>query len=152
MGRRPVSPAAEPKDVLVVGAGPAGLEAARVAAERGHRVEIVEALPVVGGQFRLAGMQPRRGQILDLMDWYERQFDKLGVRLRLNTFLEEEELAAHPADGGDPGHRVACRTRRGSSAGCPQEASLAGDRGGRRLVARSGPAARGAAGRCGGRL
>ena len=86
------------KDVLVVGAGPAGLEAARVAAERGHRVEIVEALPVVGGQFRLAGMQPRRGQILELMDWYERQFDKLGVRLRLNTFLEQQELADHPAE------------------------------------------------------
>jgi hypothetical protein len=78
--------------------GPAGLEAARVAAERGHRVEIVEASGVVGGQFRLAGMQPRRGQILELMDWYERQFDKLGVTLRLNTFLEAEEVAAHGAE------------------------------------------------------
>jgi len=86
------------KSVLVVGAGPAGLEAARVAAERGHHVEIVEALPVVGGQFRLAGMQPRRAQILDLMDWYERQFSKLGVSLRLNTYLDEDEIAAHPAD------------------------------------------------------
>ena len=87
-----------PKSVLVVGAGPAGLEAARVAAERGHKVEIVEALPVIGGQFRLAGMQPRRAQILDLMEWYERQFDKLGVTLRLNTFLDEDEIAAHPAE------------------------------------------------------
>jgi pyruvate/2-oxoglutarate dehydrogenase complex dihydrolipoamide dehydrogenase (E3) component len=42
-------------------------------------------------------MQPRRGQILELMDWYERQFDRLGVRLRLNTFLEDQEVAGHAA-------------------------------------------------------
>lgn len=89
---------ASPKSVLVVGAGPAGLEAARAAAERGHHVEIVEALPRTGGQFRLAGEQPRRAQILDLLDWYERQFEKLGVQLRLNTFLDEAEIASHPAD------------------------------------------------------
>lgn len=87
-----------PKDVLVVGAGPAGLEAARVAAERGHQVEIVEALPVVGGQFRLAGMQPRRAQILDLIGWYERQFDQLGVGLRLNCYLDAEDIAVHQAE------------------------------------------------------
>lgn len=91
-------PTTTPKTVLVVGAGPAGLEAARVLAERGHAVEIVEAFPVIGGQFRLAGMQPRRAQILDLMDWYEREFNKLGVRLRLNTYLEEVEIAEHPAE------------------------------------------------------
>ena len=87
-----------PKSVLVGGAGTAGLEAARAAAERGHRVEIAEAAPQVGGQFRLAGMQPRRAQILDLLDWYERQFAKLGVTLRLNTFLEADDIAAHPAE------------------------------------------------------
>ena len=85
------------KNVLIIGAGPAGLEAARAAAERGHSVEIVEALPVIGGQFRLAGMQPRRTQILDLMDWYERQFDKLNVKLRLNTYLDDADIAAHQA-------------------------------------------------------
>jgi thioredoxin reductase len=89
--------ASQTKEVLVVGAGPAGLEAARVAAERGHRVEIVEASGVLGGQFRLAGMQPRRGQILELMDWYERQFRQLGVRLRLNTYLEDQEVLEHSA-------------------------------------------------------
>lgn len=83
--------------VLVVGAGPAGLEAARVAAERGHRVEIAEAAPQIGGQFRLAGLQPRRGQILDLLNWYERQLAQLGVNLRLNTFLDADDIAAHPA-------------------------------------------------------
>jgi NADPH-dependent 2,4-dienoyl-CoA reductase/sulfur reductase-like enzyme len=69
-----------------------------VAAERGHSVEIIEALPVIGGQFRLAGMQPRRAQILDLMNWYERQFAKLGVTLRLNCFLDSDEIDAYPAD------------------------------------------------------
>ncbi|MBL4918507.1 FAD-dependent oxidoreductase [Szabonella alba] len=91
------TPSAMPQDVLVVGAGPAGLEAARAAAERGHRVTIAEAAPQIGGQFRLAGMQPRRGQILDLLDWYEREFARLGVTLRLNTFLDEDDIAAHPA-------------------------------------------------------
>lgn len=91
-------PAETPRSVLVVGAGPAGLEAARAAAERGHTVEIVEASGQIGGQFRLAGLQPRRAQILDLMGWYERQFTKLGVTLRLNTFLDADEIAAHPAD------------------------------------------------------
>ena len=90
--------AAKPRSVLVVGAGPAGLEAARAAAECGHSVEIVEALPVIGGQFRLAGQQPRRAQILDLLNWYEAQFAKQGVKLRLNTYLDEDEIAAHPAD------------------------------------------------------
>ncbi|WP_225026239.1 oxidoreductase [Xinfangfangia pollutisoli] len=92
------TPSPNKRSVLVVGAGPAGLEAARAAAERGHRVELVEALPVIGGQFRLAGQQPRRAQILDLIEWYERQFTNLGVTLRLNTFLDEDEIAAHPAD------------------------------------------------------
>lgn len=92
------TPAETPRSVLVVGAGPAGLEAARAAAERGHAVEIVEASGQIGGQFRLAGLQPRRAQILDLMGWYERQFTKLGVTLRLNTFLDADEIAAHPAD------------------------------------------------------
>ena len=92
------APAGTVKNVLIVGAGPAGLEAARAAAERGHHIEIVEALPVIGGQFRLAGLQPRRAQILDLLNWYEAQFEKLGVKLRLNTFLDADDIAAHSAD------------------------------------------------------
>ncbi len=91
------TPSKTPQNVLVIGAGPAGLEAARVAAERGHHVEIIEALSHIGGQFRLAGLQPRRGQILDLLKWYEDQFAKLGVKLRLNSYFEAAEIDAHPA-------------------------------------------------------
>jgi NADPH-dependent 2,4-dienoyl-CoA reductase/sulfur reductase-like enzyme len=90
--------AATARHVLVVGAGPAGLEAARAAAERGHRVEIAEAQGQIGGQFRLAGLQPRRAQILDLLAWYERQLARLGVTVRLNTPLSDEDIDAHPAD------------------------------------------------------
>jgi len=93
-----VEPAPAARQVLVVGAGPAGLEAARTAALRGHRVEIAEAAPQIGGQFRLAGQQPRRAQILDLLGWYEREFDRLGVALNLNTPLEVHDIAAYPAD------------------------------------------------------
>ena len=75
----------ETKSVLVVGAGPAGMETARVAAERGHKVTLVEAGPQLGGAFRLAGMQPRRSQILELIEWYERQLKRLNVDVRLNT-------------------------------------------------------------------
>jgi len=92
------SPVEKPKHVLVVGSGPAGLEAARVAAERGHRVDIHEAASVIGGQFRLAGEQPRRAQITDLLNWYERQFDRLSVRLHLNSYLEQDEVRAIGAD------------------------------------------------------
>lgn len=91
--------ASRKKRVLVVGGGPAGLEAARVAAERGHNVVLAEASSRLGGQFRLAGMQPRRAQILDLIDWYERQLTKLGVDIRLNLYLGAEDIEAERADG-----------------------------------------------------
>jgi 2,4-dienoyl-CoA reductase-like NADH-dependent reductase (Old Yellow Enzyme family)/thioredoxin reductase len=86
------TPAAQPKRVLVVGGGPAGLEAARVAAERGHRVVLAEASDRLGGQFRLAGMQPRRAQILDLIDWYERQLRQLQVEVRYGQYIEADDI------------------------------------------------------------
>jgi 2,4-dienoyl-CoA reductase-like NADH-dependent reductase (Old Yellow Enzyme family) len=87
-----------PKKILVVGGGPAGMEAARVAAERGHEVTLVEALGDIGGQFRLAGLAPRRGQITELMGWYLRQFEKLGVDVRYFSPMDEQEIIAFGAD------------------------------------------------------
>lgn len=92
------TPAKTPKTVLVVGGGVAGLEAARVAAERGHRVTLAEASDRLGGQFRLAGLQPRRQQITDFIDWYERQLQKLQVKVLYNTVLEADDIKAFGAD------------------------------------------------------
>ena len=91
-------PAASPRRVLVVGGGPAGLESARVAAERGHRVILLERQSELGGQFRLAGRQPSRGQILDLLAWFERRLAALGVDLRLGVEATAGSIAAESAD------------------------------------------------------
>ncbi len=90
--------AATPRDILVVGGGPAGMEAARVAAERGHRVTLAEASDKLGGRFRLAGLQPRRAQILDLIQWYETQLTRLQVRVNCNSPLDADEVKAFGAD------------------------------------------------------
>ncbi|WP_299860179.1 FAD-dependent oxidoreductase [uncultured Hoeflea sp.] len=92
------TPAIKRKSVLVVGGGPAGLEAARVAAERGHRVVLAEASSHLGGAFRLAGLQPRRAQVSDLIEWYERQLMKLQVEIRLNAYMDADEVIAEQAD------------------------------------------------------
>jgi 2,4-dienoyl-CoA reductase-like NADH-dependent reductase (Old Yellow Enzyme family) len=92
------TPTAKSRRVMVIGAGPAGLETARVAAERGHQVSLHEAAPQIGGQFRLAGLQPRRGQILDLMNWYESQLQKLQVRVHLNSYIEAADVRAENPD------------------------------------------------------
>ncbi|MFZ1775541.1 MAG: FAD-dependent oxidoreductase [Rhizobiaceae bacterium] len=92
------TPSPAPKRVLVVGGGVAGLEAARAAAERGHKVTLSEAGSRLGGAFRLAGLQPRRAQILDLIAWYERQLEKLQAEIRLNTYMDAADIAAFGAD------------------------------------------------------
>ena len=92
------TPAERPRKILVVGGGPAGLEAARVAAERGHRVILAEASDKLGGRFRLAGEQPRRAQILDLIDWWTTQLGKLQVEVRYNTYVEPDDVRAIGAD------------------------------------------------------
>jgi 2,4-dienoyl-CoA reductase-like NADH-dependent reductase (Old Yellow Enzyme family) len=87
-----VEPASR-KRVVVVGGGPAGMEAARVAAERGHEVRLFESADQLGGQWRLAGLQPSREQILDHIAWYGRQLERLDVDVRVNTTFE-------PTDSG----------------------------------------------------
>lgn len=92
------TPTDTPRRVLVVGGGPGGLEAARVAGARGHQVTLAEASDRLGGQFRLAGMQPRRAQILDLLDWYERQLQEHEVTVQYNSPMEADEVKTFGAD------------------------------------------------------
>jgi 2,4-dienoyl-CoA reductase-like NADH-dependent reductase (Old Yellow Enzyme family)/thioredoxin reductase len=81
-----------PKKVVVVGAGPAGLEAARVAAERGHRVVLFEAAAEAGGQILLTARTKRRREMIGIIDWRVAQCTRLGVDLRFNTWAEADDI------------------------------------------------------------
>ncbi|HUF44243.1 MAG TPA: NADH:flavin oxidoreductase, partial [Aestuariivirgaceae bacterium] len=95
--------------VLVVGAGPAGLEAARVAAERGHDVTLLEAADKPGGQIRLAVQVSRRAEIIGIVDWRMSELERLGVEMRFNTYAEADDVRGFAPDivvvatGGLPG-------------------------------------------------
>ncbi|MFW5833045.1 MAG: FAD-dependent oxidoreductase [Pseudomonadota bacterium] len=84
--------------VIVVGAGPAGLEAARVAAERGHDVVVFEAASRPGGQLRLAARVPRRRELLGIVDWRVAELERLGVQLRCNVHAEAEDVLKEAPD------------------------------------------------------
>lgn len=90
--------AAAPKRVVVVGGGPAGLEAARVAALRGHSVVLVEAQPVLGGTLRLAAKAPTRHGIGDFLSWLEAEVYRLGVDVRCSTFVDTDDVLALGAE------------------------------------------------------
>jgi 2,4-dienoyl-CoA reductase (NADPH2) len=93
--------AATPQDVIVVGAGPAGLETARVALLRGHRVRVIEQSPTIGGVASIAGPHA------DLVDWYHRELDRLGAVIDTDTEWEDagEQAVVVQCTGGRPGRR-----------------------------------------------
>jgi len=86
------------KKVVVVGAGAAGLEAARVAAERGHSVTVLEASNEAGGQVRLAALNPRRRELIGIVDWRLAELDHLGVELRYGLWAEKDDVTALDPD------------------------------------------------------
>lgn len=87
-----------PRRIIVVGAGPAGLEAARVCAERGHQVVLFEANGKVGGQVQIAARAPRRADIIGITDWLYGQVKRRGVEVRLNRYAQVEDVLAEKPD------------------------------------------------------
>ncbi|MCA1440505.1 NADH:flavin oxidoreductase [Ensifer sp. IC4062] len=83
---------------VVVGAGPAGLEAARVLAERGHSVELLEATNEAGGQILLAARNPRRKEMIGIVDWRLSELERLGVPIHYNVFAGVEDVLAREPD------------------------------------------------------
>ena len=92
-----IKPAEEKKHVVIVGAGIAGLEAARVAAIRGHKVDLYEKEDKIGGQIHLAAVPPRKNEILRSIEYYEKILPELGVSLHLNTECTKELMNAADA-------------------------------------------------------
>jgi 2,4-dienoyl-CoA reductase-like NADH-dependent reductase (Old Yellow Enzyme family)/thioredoxin reductase len=88
LGEDLLEPANPPKHVLVVGAGPAGMEAARVASLRGHQVTLAEASDRLGGTVQVARLAPNHEGIGDIVDWLAAEMDRRGVTVRLNTWVD----------------------------------------------------------------
>ena len=93
-----IAPAPLSRRVVVVGTGPAGLEAARVAAERGHGVVVFEAADAPGGQIRLTARTPRRREMIGIIDWRMAQCAARGVAFHFNTYVEAADILAEKPD------------------------------------------------------
>jgi 2,4-dienoyl-CoA reductase-like NADH-dependent reductase (Old Yellow Enzyme family) len=87
-----------PLRVMIAGGGPAGMEAARIAALQGHKVVLVEAQPRLGGAVSIARAAPKLHTLGDITYWLEQEVFRLGVEVRLGTYLEAAEVRAENPD------------------------------------------------------
>jgi 2,4-dienoyl-CoA reductase-like NADH-dependent reductase (Old Yellow Enzyme family)/thioredoxin reductase len=93
-----ISPAATRKNIVIVGAGPAGLEAARVSAERGHKVTVFEAADSPGGQIRLTTQTLRKREMIGIIDWRMAQCAARDVTFHFNTLADAADVTALAPD------------------------------------------------------
>jgi 2,4-dienoyl-CoA reductase-like NADH-dependent reductase (Old Yellow Enzyme family) len=110
--------ASAPLRVLVAGGGPAGLEAARTAALRGHAVVLHEEGSATGGQLRIARRAPQRGEIGDITDWLDAEALRLGVEVRLGSRVDRALVAREAPDAVIVATGSRARTD-GLQAACP---------------------------------
>jgi 2,4-dienoyl-CoA reductase (NADPH2) len=85
-------PTHSPQKVAVVGAGPAGLAYARVAAKRGHEVTLFDAQTKIGGQFNIAKQIPGKEEFQETINYFQAELDKYGVNIRLGNAVEADSL------------------------------------------------------------
>lgn len=90
-----IEPAATPRRIAVVGAGPAGLAAATTAAERGHDVTLFDSAPEIGGQFNMAKRIPGKEEFHETLRYFRRRIELTGVTLRLETRVSADDLAGY---------------------------------------------------------
>ena len=93
-----IAKAATRRRIVVIGAGPGGLEAARVAAGRGHEVIVFEAASVPGGQVRLTAQSPRRREMIGIIDWRMAQCEARGVVFRFNSWADAQTVLTENPD------------------------------------------------------
>jgi len=92
------TPAEAPRRIAVVGAGPAGLACATVAAERGHQVDLFDGADEIGGQFNMAKKIPGKEEFYETLRYYQRMIEKHGVNLRLGQRVSADDLAGKGYD------------------------------------------------------
>jgi len=86
------------KKVIVIGGGPAGLEAARVSAERGHQVSLYEATQDLGGQVHIGSTGSWRRDLIGIIEWRQAELERLKVNMHFNRFMEAEDVLELDAD------------------------------------------------------
>ncbi|RXI40126.1 NADH:flavin oxidoreductase [Clostridium tetani] len=87
-----LSKAPEQKSVLIIGGGPGGMEAARVAAIKGHKVSLYEKNSFLGGQFKSAAYPPSKGDLATYTAWLIKELDELNVEIHLNTEITKQKV------------------------------------------------------------